>query len=111
MINPGIKSWKSYERLSELHPQRFVGRVLAYVKLGLPPPLLRTYRCKVLSCNNGGVEESFRGVIEDQVHFVLTWDEGVEDGRVREQPDGWSDNKLLCGNERWQGDDRSEMRR
>ena len=50
-------------------------------------------------------------MIKDQIYFILGGNEGVEDGKVREQPDSWSNDELLCGDEWWQCDDCSEMRR
>ena len=50
-------------------------------------------------------------MIKDQIYFILGRNKGVEDGKVREQPDSWSNDELLCGDERWQCGDCSEMRR
>lgn len=111
MINPGIKSWKSCRGSFELRFQKLVEEVSAYVEFGFPPPLFRTYRCKVLPRNDGGVEESFHWVVEDQIHLALTRDEGLEDRGVREEPNGRSDDELSCRKEWWKCDDRSEMRR
>lgn len=83
----------------------------AYVEFEFPPPLFRTYRCKVLPRNDGGVEESFHWVVEDQIYLALTRDEGLEDRGVREEPNGRSDDELSCRKEWWKCDDRSEMRR
>lgn len=85
--------------------------MLTHVKFGFPPPLLGTHWCEVLSRDDGGVEEGFHGVIKDQVYFALTWNKGVENGWVYEQPDGRSDNELLRGDEWRKCGDCSEMRR
>ena len=106
-----MKSWKSYGGSFELHFLKLTEIASAYVMFRFPPPLFRTYWCEVLSRNGGGVEKSFQRVIEDQIHFVLTRNECVEDRRICEQPDGRSDDELLRREEWWKCDDRSEMRR
>ena len=106
-----MKSWESCGGSFELHFLKLTEITSAYVMFRFPPPLFRTYWCEVLSRNGGGVEKSFQRVIEDQIHFVLTRNECVEDRRICEQPDGRSDDELLRREEWWKCDDRSEMRR
>ena len=76
-------------------------KVSTYVKFRFPPPLLRSLRCEFLSRDDSGVQEGFHWVIKDQIHFVLTRNEGIKDRRLYEQRDCRSDNEFRCRDERW----------
>jgi len=88
-----------------------VEKVLTYVKFGFPSPLLGTLWYKFLSRDDCGIQEGFHRVIKDQIHFSLTGNEGIKDGKVYEQSDGRSDNEFLRRDERRECGDCSEMRR
>lgn len=72
------------------------------MKFGLPRALLRTYRSKVPSRDDGGVQESFHRMIKDQDHFVSGKKESIEYGRgFGEQRGCRSDGELLYRDEWW----------
>ena len=81
------------------------------MKFGLPWPLLRIHRRKVLSRDDCGVQESFHRVVKDHIYFVLRRNESIENRGVRKQRDGGSDDELLCRNKWRQRDDCTEVRR
>lgn len=86
-------------------------KVLTYVKFRFPPPLLGTLRCEFLPRDDCGIQEGLHWVVKDQIHFTLTGNECIKDGRVYEQCNGRSDNEFLRRDKRRKCCDRSEMRR
>ena len=98
-------------RLSKLYPGKLAKKVFAYVKFGVPLPLLRAYWCKILPCDDGGVQEGFQWVIKNKIHFVLRRNESIENGGIREECNCGSDNQVHYSHERRKRNDRAEMRR